>query len=901
MTNRLSAILGPDGKPFMNGSANGSHRNGTARTQLTPAQFKMFFDQANTFLEALGMIGAPAMVRAQDPFSNNPWIFASAMVQALSGGQAPLKIYRETARGMSLRQRKAQEMGRLWEGAKSGKRRRSVERHLSKSWGSRFSWHSKGIEEDVEHPLHDLLRRPNEHQNGKQFVQFLIFWLSTRFEAFAIKGDADGLRLKLATDQPETLWPYGPDFFAPIYEKNTYGKQVGWWFKPPNWSPISQGPGAAPQRLELHEVIQFKLPNPNNPLRGMARMTPVALQIELDELMANQDRNLLKRGATPKGIMTYDGQIDEGEVSDKKKSYEEEYGSTDNAGSTLFLHGGWKYQAVGWSPQQMQNKESREWNRETELAVMGTSLSALGISSADTYAAELIHDKGLWTKSIIPIQRIIEEAFDNTLFYPETDDVFPGFDNTDVEALRAGLEHQVSIADKMCGPNLHANPRVAYEVVGMEVPQYEGDDKAFVSGMMSTAADIVNPAPAPEVVPTGGTPKEPKVPTDPDQETPTTPADGNPPDDAAEAAKLRAPSGIIRVSKDERITRARRKWADFVKVEFAIEKMMKEAFRGWVGEQRREILRRFDEATKGKAANINLTQVLPDPEDAKRGLIKRTRPVHGAALDATWKMTEEEIGVPTFDMGDDRIMSFFDRREKLFLDSTTGTLINRVRGAIEKGVQADETIQEIRMRVSGALDIEAGSSRGLLVARTETAGFMNGVRDEMFGAEGFEEFDWSTAGDQNVRDSHVAFGAAGTKPRGFNWMTIVGEPGVLLYPGDMQGPVGEVVNCRCLHVPGETTPGKSADTVRMVVRAVGKKFDERLAAYEASREKQDVHLHLTQTVVPAEMKAPQLTVVVPPPPAATPMKKVIERDGKGRLIGVTEVPALVGAAGGEGA
>lgn len=834
--NRLSAILGPDGAPYKNGNGSATaHRNGHSPSK---AQLKAFIDQANSFIEAIGLIGAPALVRAQDPFSNNPWVFTSAMMVAIAGSSSPLKIWREGAAAVDARRMETLAKGRPWQGCRAGVNRRAAERRLHKAIESRFFWRSAGIEEDYEHPLHEILiKRPNEHQNGKQFDQFVKLWLATRFECFAVKGDKDGNRLKLDTDPVESLWPYGPDHFEPILKYITYGRQVGWWFTPPKWGPHANA-SSVKIPLRMGEVIQFKFPNPNNPLRGMARTTAVAAQIELDELAGAQRRNLLKRGATPKGIMTYEGAgLSEEEAQGKKKSFEEEYGGVDNAGSTLFLHGGWKWQQAGFTPQQLQDKETLEWNRDTELAAMGTSLSALGISSADTYAAELIHDKGLWTKTIIPINQVQEDAIEEGLFQGETDNVFPGYDYKDVEALRAGLEHKVNIADKACGQNLHMTPRVAIDLVNLEVPKYPGDDKAFVSGVLSTGEDVAAGIPEPTALPPGADPKEPKPPVGPDQETPSTPADGNPPDNAAEAAKLRTPAGIVRVSRDERIIRARRRWADFAKVEFALEKTMKEAFRGWVAEQRRGILARFDDATRGKSADIDLTQILPNPDDARRALRKRTRPVHGQALEATWDLTQEEIGVPSFDMGDDRIVGFFDRRERRFLDSTTGTLIKRVRTAIENGVTAEpaETIQEIRMRVSSALDIEAGSSRGLTVARTEVAGFMNGTRDEMFGAEGFEEFDWSTAGDPNVRDSHVTFGNAGTKPRGFNWLTLVGEAGILLFPGDMQGPASETVNCRCLHVPGESKPGKSADNVRTTIRAISRRFDEKLAALEASR------------------------------------------------------------------
>lgn len=840
MMNRLSAILDATGHPFEmpNGKA---HANGVQRGGMTKVQMKTFLEQANSFIESLGMIGAPVMNRAQDPVMNNPWIFVSALTVALAAGSAPLRIYRETGKAVDNRKRKAIDAGRMWEGAKSGKRRRAVERHLSGSVLKRFFWKANGIEEDLDHPLFDvLIKHPNDFQNGSQLRQFTFMELATQFECMWVLSDAQGGRLKAATDPVGQIWPYSGKNFVPRLEFVTYGRQIGWWFRPPYWSPYSVGPGTRIP-IDMHEVIVFKFPNPADPLRGLARMTGAAQNIELDELSIANSRGLLKRGATPKGIMTYDGSIEEGEIKDKQRQFEEEYGGAENVGSTLFIHGGWKYQQAGFSPQQLENRDTLEWNREAELAAMGTSLSAIGISSSDTYAAELIHDKGLWSKTIIPMFRIIEETLDATLFYLETDDTFAGFDLTNVEALRAGVEHKVNIANTMTGPNLHATPRVAYDTVGLDVEDYEGIDKALVGGIMTPVGQVLNPPPVAEedTAPPGSTPKEPTKPTDPDQPAPSTPADGNPPDDAADAAKLRAPAGIKGASA-EIVTRARRKWADFVKVEAKYEKELRAAFRAWVLNQRKGILRRFDEITGKKANELDLTGALPDPDEAYAALHQLSLPIHYSALEAVWQLTEEEIGIPTFDMGDDRIVRYFDQREKAFVQTTVGTLIKRVRAAIESGVQNDETIQEIRLRISSALDIEAGASRTLLVARTETAGFMNGVRQEMFAGEGFEELDWITAGDKNVRDTHVIFGTSGSKPRGFNYLTLVGEAGSLTFPGDNGAPASEVCNCRCLLVPAESKPGKSRDTLRHAERFTTKLFDERFASYRRRLQLQEI-------------------------------------------------------------
>ena len=209
-------------------------------------------------------------------------------------------------------------------------------------------------------------------------------------------------------------------------------------------------------------------------------------------------------------------------------------------------------------------------------------------------------------------------------------------------------------------------------------------------------------------------------------------------------------------------------------------------------------MRNFDAATGKKADAIDLSQVLPDPDEWSNWLKGGMRPAHLAALNQTWTLTVEELGgIPSFEIDDDRIVDFFDRRERFFAGTTTEGLIRRVRKTLESGQAAGETIQEMRTRLGQVMDVAAGSAKTLTVARTESAGFMNGTRDEMFGAQGFPKTEWTTAGDGEVREDHNTFGASGAKERGFNWLSLVGGSGTLRYPGDMEGPAGQVVNCRC--------------------------------------------------------------------------------------------------------
>jgi hypothetical protein len=63
------------------------------------------------------------------------------------------------------------------------------------------------------------------------------------------------------------------------------------------------------------------------------------------------------------------------------------------------------------------------------------------------------------------------------------------------------------------------------------------------------------------------------------------------------------------------------------------------------------------------------------------------------------------------------------------------------------------------------------------------------------------ESEWVPAGDEVVRTNHTTFGQSGPHPIDFNYLTLIGLPGSLVYPGDKGAPVGEIINCRCTKIP----------------------------------------------------------------------------------------------------
>lgn len=116
---------------------------------------------------------------------------------------------------------------------------------------------------------------------------------------------------------------------------------------------------------------------------------------------------------------------------------------------------------------------------------------------------------------------------------------------------------------------------------------------------------------------------------------------------------------------------------------------------------------------------------------------------------------------------------------------------------IEDGLREGESIPQIRKRISGVYAI-AKDSRATNIARTETHNAVINGTFVSYGKAGVQRKQWLTTYDGRERASH---GAIGGQVRNMNEPFITGSGNELMHPGDPNGPVEEVAQCRCALLP----------------------------------------------------------------------------------------------------
>lgn len=791
---------------ILDGSGNPAEK--TESKEMMKRQAGIFAKSFASYQRQLGMqaLGVDPNVVAQNPMESHSWVYAAAMVQALGIGGVPFGVFRETEDEINNRRRMAKRAGREFK-LQRGSKRHSWVKYI-KAPSRKRGFMTKALEPDFDNPVQVLLDNPNPLMSGSQLFQATTIFVALLGEGFWIKTGVNGSPWVPGT-VPDELWLIPPTMIREVIRGN---QLVGWAVNIPVGLPIAQAGTIVLFRLD--EVIHFKYIDPTRPYRGLAPITAAARGISLDLATSQVNYSTVINGNNSGGLLSTEQWFDEAQREEIQTWWEEQHSGINNGGTTPVAFGGLDFKATGLSPRDMEYLESRRWNRDEVLSVFGVTKASVGVTDDLNFATQLSQDRNLWTKRLLPLMMLMEAEINKQLLGGDTDDIVGMFQTQGVDALRLGMEEEVNIALKLTDSKLHMPPRIALELSGLEVPEYEGNDVALVPAGLLPAKEVVNFS------------------LDDLQSNTPAPAQENSIDDIETKGGAPAVHGQRRKQQGGKI------WQQLmVSIEIPTETKFSRDWRKWVRTDKALALEKFDNAVglaslaAGKRSldyGLKLTEqqfievlikaeptdvpergeytaeeVLLDLKPSQNRLRAFTRATLLGAGEATFDFTVNELGGPqvvTVGYDDPRIQRVLELTERRLVGTSPETLQRNLRKSLSVGLQNGETLGQLRSRVAEQYDKFATASKTLQVARTETATMMNSVRESMFDIQGILEREWVTAGDENVRPDHVHFGGLGPQRESFNYLTSVGKDGTLEYPSDLRGPADQVINCRCTHI-----------------------------------------------------------------------------------------------------
>jgi len=270
-----------------------------------------------------------------------------------------------------------------------------------------------------EHPLTELLAKPNGRQSGGEMLEAIYAYLQTAGNAYLQAGIVDGAVRAMFVLRPDRMrvvagadgWPVGYDYTAG-------GRTMR----------IGQGSEPVPG------VLHVALFHPMDDHYGMGPLQAAQTSLDIHNASAHWNKALLDNAARPSGALVYSaggGNLSEEQFQRLKSELEENFSGAANAGRPMVLEGGLDWKAIALSPRDMDFIEARNAAARDIALAFGVPPMLLGIPGDNTYANMAEANRALWRQTLVPlVVRVSQElsvwlgpAFEGAKVVPDFDAV----------------------------------------------------------------------------------------------------------------------------------------------------------------------------------------------------------------------------------------------------------------------------------------------------------------------------------------------------------------------------------------------------------------------------------------------------------------------------------------------
>ena len=290
-----------------------------------------------------------------------------------------------------------------------------------------------GPERILQHPVLDLLRKPNPFYSGRNL------WAATLMDYFL----------------------YGNAFW--IKQRNNGGKVARLWWAPRALiSPHSRGPDEfisyyqyMGRQWAVEDVVHFRFGlDPQDPKVGMSPLKAAGVEVYTDTMAADWTATLLRNGGAPGIVLTPEKGVQgikPAELSRMKEYLEEQY-TGGNRGKPLVAPKAMKVQSFGFNPQQMDMKSIRRVTEERVTGLVGIPAVVVGLGAGLEHSTFKNVEEArnmAYENCMIPTQWIMVDGLRNQLLLAdfETDGLMEIL--FDLSKIRVLQEDQNKMAERV--------------------------------------------------------------------------------------------------------------------------------------------------------------------------------------------------------------------------------------------------------------------------------------------------------------------------------------------------------------------------------------------------------------------------------------------------------------------
>ena len=553
-----------------------------------------------------------------------------------------------------------------------------------------------------------------------------------------------------------------------------------------NWN-VRNPSAAVVRKIANADIVQFKYPNPEDPVRGSSPLSAIATSQDLDTYLRNHVSGFFKGGGLPSvAIRTNLDTISSEQRNAVVETFKDRFVQSNDPG---VLSKGADIVKIGYPLKELDLAALTKFSREQILAIYGIPPAKFGIKEAggmseDTKGYEYSYQKVCLLPRLLRQQEEINISIVPRI-WPDRD-IFWEFENPVQEDVKS--KQEIALGKLTAGA-----------VTVNEFRGEMGEDAKDDGNVYYVPTDVIR-------VPDGELNVIPEV-----QQLSLRLTEAE-----QKSLKLTQMTGTYRMQLAQ---------LEFLRSQDAQERTLKSRVRGQLSREQKMVLAAFDKTGTKEGPDetpdpleTELKFVGPHFKDNKlvNGAMIKVYKFTGGIIESTnigaWATVETdavktglETGVTLVasELGEAATLSTSEmaiEANKLASERVgliTNTSYQDVNAVVDSALKAGKSTEEIRQAILQKYDNWKGY-RAEAIARTETANAVN--TGKQWGAENIStEYDlklkkqWVSTLDFDTRDSHRA---ANKQKRDLKKPFNVGSAS-LMNPGEYGGPPEETINCRC--------------------------------------------------------------------------------------------------------
>jgi HK97 family phage portal protein len=280
---------------------------------------------------------------------------------------------------------------------------------------------------DSSHPLNKLIETPNPDCS---WLEVMHQW-SQQLDLSG-NGYASIIRAG-ARSEPYQIWNLSPKY---IKVKPGRERLVEYY--------EYQEYSGSRRRIDAQDMVQLRLPNPNDPIFGQPVLMAAGRATDIDRESGNWQKSSLQNRSASSLHIEVPPETQPEQVQEIQKAAIDKYSGSANADKPFVTSG--KINNLNRTAQEMDFVNSRKAVWAEICAVFGLSMADLGFTESVNLANAEAMAKALWKNTIIPRLELMKRQLNAQLAIDFGADVCMEYDISKVDALQENFSEQLANA-----------------------------------------------------------------------------------------------------------------------------------------------------------------------------------------------------------------------------------------------------------------------------------------------------------------------------------------------------------------------------------------------------------------------------------------------------------------------